>query len=387
MNEVLYREYIRELELDFAKPDSLLNKIKFCSFLVCCGASVELESYPSNNRDFRTGNTGLQLTVGSPLLRALIPFFYMDGNNPVRVRGSYLTGQATIEYDGKEFFEVAVLPEIETGSKNINSEFETLIAAIPEEPYGMRNCYYHSIGKPCGFCILTRKRVHLGPKDLVEAYNRVTQIRGREPQVLLTGGTGSATDRGLSQYVPYIAALRSSFPQARTAIEAAPPKDVYSVDTLIALGIDTFSANIEFFSKKTRKKLLPGKSEIGLEEYKKVLGYCEKAGVKTFSALIAGPEAEEDTLQGVEYLSGIGVPTNLLCLRPFPGSRIGNHPRTSPARFLKVTKEANMIMDQSGLLESLSEAAGCGSCGACSMEMNLYRLSRNSEGEDFYDIN
>lgn len=83
MNKALYEKYVKELKLDFEKPDSLMNKIKLCSYLVCCGASVELKSYPLNNKDFRTGNTGLQLTVGNPYLRALIPFFYMEKDNPI----------------------------------------------------------------------------------------------------------------------------------------------------------------------------------------------------------------------------------------------------------------------------------------------------------------
>jgi len=387
MNEGLYQEYLKELELDFDKPDSLLNKIKLCSFLVCCGASVELESYSLNDKDLRTGNTGLQLAVGTPFLRALIPFLYMNQDNPVKVRGSYATRQAVIEYDGKELFEVSILPELETGSKNINLEFETLIAAIPEKPYGIRNCYYHSVGKPCTFCVLTRKRVHLGPKELVKAYDRIAQKRGIEPQVLLTGGTNRAKDRGLSKYVPYVRELRSNFRKARIAIEAAPPQDASCTDALIDLGIDTFAANIEFFSRENRERLLPGKSEIELEEYKNVLCYCQEANVKTFSALIAGPESESATLKGVEYLTEIGVPTNLLCLRPFPGSRLENYPKTNPAQFLKVTLKAMMIMDQRGLLQELASTAGCGSCGACSMEMNLYRLLKNNEGKHLISSN
>src|SRR4030042_2056571 len=100
MNETPFEKYVDELELDFEQPDSLLNKIKLCSYLVCCGASIELEFYPLNNKDFRTGNTGLQLIVGSPFLRALIPFLYMDKDNPVKVRGSYITKRAVIEYAG-----------------------------------------------------------------------------------------------------------------------------------------------------------------------------------------------------------------------------------------------------------------------------------------------
>ena len=386
MNKALFEKYIDELNLDFGNTDSLLNKIKLCSYLVCCGASIELESYALNNKDFRTGNAGLQLTVGSPHLRALIPFFYVGKDNPVKLRGSYATGRAVIECAGREFFEITVLPDMVTGNENISLEFDTLIAAVPEKPYGIRNCCYRSIGKPCAFCILKKKRVNLGPKDLAAAYGEIAGKTGAEPQVLLTGGNSGRKDRGLLKYIPYVKELRNHFSEVQIAIEAAPPRDVLCLNALIDSGIDTFAANIEFFSAQTKEELLPGKSEIELEEYKQAFSYCQKAHIKTFSALIAGPENEKDTLEGVKYLSQIGVPTNLLCLRPFPGSRLENYPRIDPAKFLEVTKKALMIMEQYDVLDDLSHTAGCGSCGACSMEMNLYRLWKNNRDKEFYDF-
>ncbi len=379
MNTNSLRKYVDELELDFEHPDSLLNKIKLCSYLVCCGASVELDSYPLNDKDFRTGNAGLQLLVGNPSLRALIPFFYMDRSNPVKLKGSYRTKQAVIECQGKDFFQVSILPDAETGNKNINIEFDTLIAAIPRKPYGIRNCYYHNIGKPCAFCILSRKKIDLGPSDLVEAYSKIAEETGVEPQVLLTGGTDFSRDRGLSKYTPYVKQLRTSFREAKVAIEASPPKDPHYLNDLIESGMDTFAANIEFFSARTRKELLPGKSEIGLEEYARTLGYCVEAGVKTFSAQIAGPEDDESTLKGVAFLAEIGTPTNFICLRPFPGAALENSPRVDPSWFLEITRKAIGIMERHGVMETLANKAGCGSCGGCSMEMNLYRLMKNGE--------
>jgi len=159
------QSYVEELDLDLQRTDSLLNKVKICSYLVCCGASVELGSYGWAERDFRTGNTGLQLFVGTPELRALIPFLHIDGDNPVRVRGDYATGKAVVVYADRELFEVTVRPEIETGNVNINLEFDTLIAAVPEQPYGTRSCWYHEVGRPCAFCILEAKQVDLGQRE------------------------------------------------------------------------------------------------------------------------------------------------------------------------------------------------------------------------------
>ncbi len=383
--EIPYGEYINELKLDQVESDSLLNKVKLCSFLVCCGASVELESYPVHGKDYRTGNSGLQLSVGTPLLRALVPFFHMDEGNPVKLRGNYATGEAVVEYAGKELFGVTIVPDVEAGNQNVNLEFDTLIAAVPEEPYGMRSCCYHTAGKPCSFCVLGAKTVHLGPQDLVDEYERISIEKGTEPHVLLTGGTSAARDRGLSKYVPYVRELHRRFRDARVAIEAAPPQDVSCLDTLIDLGMDTFAANVEFFSEDARESLLPGKSAIALDEYENALAYCKSANVRTFSAMIAGAEDEAETLKGVEFLAKIGVPTNLLCLRPFPGATLQNHARVDPAWFLEVTSRAVRIMDGYGVLEDLADTAGCGSCGACAMEMNLYRLLREGQAEDLLD--
>ena len=329
----LYEQYVEELNLDFDAPDCLSNKIKICSFLVCCGASVDLEGYPSHNKDFRTGNAGLQLLVGNPNLRALIPFFYMDRDNPVEIRGSYLTRQAIIKYGGKELFDVEILPDVITGNSNINLEFNTLIAAIPNEPYGTRSCHYHTIGKPCSFCVLTEKEVHMGPTDLVEAYNEVADNTGVEPHVLLTGGTSPDDDRGLSKYLPYIEELHSFSSNTRIAIEASPPRNISSLNDLIDKGMDTFAANIEFYSEENRQNLLPGKSEIALEEYTEVLKYCNEAHVKTFSALIVGPEKESNCLDGVEFLARNKVPTNFICLRPFPERPLKDIPGLIRLRF------------------------------------------------------
>ena len=373
-----YEDYLQQLELDFDRPDCLSNKVKLCSYLVCCGATVELGGYERDDKDLRTGNSGLQLLVGHPQLRALIPTAYMNGENPVMIRGN-ADGQAVLEYAGVEFFPVEVLTEQNTGNSSISAEFDTLIAAIPNEPYGVRSCLFHKVQTPCAFCVLTEKIIPLGPPDLVAAYDRVTAGSGSAPQVLLTGGTEPGADRGLAKYLPYVVELRREFPNARVAIEASPPENPSSLDPLIEAGMDTFAANIEFYSGQTRRDLLPAKSRIPLDAYRNALRYCNRAGVRTFSAVIAGPEGEADTIRAVEFLADAGTPTNFLCLRPFPGAALADSPRVNPSWYLRMTCEANAVMARHGVLDDLAATAGCGSCGACSMEMNLYRLAQHRD--------
>ncbi len=370
-----FDRYLQELDLGIEHPDCISNKVKLCSYLVCCGAAVDA-GVRGADRDPRTGNSGLQVLVGHPLLRALIPTSFMDDENPVRIRDSGSSLVGVVEYAGKDLFSVDFLPDVDTGNPNLSLEFNTLIAAIPNEPHGKRSCDFHATGTPCAFCALEDKQIDLGPEDLVSSYRSVTAQTGVAPQVLLTGGTSQEPDRGLSKYLPYVEALRSAYPDARVAVEASPPQVPALLQPLIDAGMDTFAANLEFYSHRTRVELLPGKSGMGLAEYAASLAYCRDAGLRTFSAVIAGPESEPDTLRAVEFLASVGTPTNFLCLRPFPGAALANQPRVNPAWFLKMSGQANTIMDSHGLLDDLACTAGCGSCGACSMEMNLYRLGR-----------
>ncbi|UCC60389.1 MAG: hypothetical protein JSV02_00755, partial [Dehalococcoidia bacterium] len=62
-----------------------------------------------------------------------------------------------------------------------------------------------------------------------------------------------------------------------------------------------------------------------------------------------------------------------------------DHARVNPAWFLQVTSKAVQIMDRHGVLDELSHTAGCGSCGACAMEMNLYRLLRDGQARELLD--
>jgi uncharacterized radical SAM superfamily protein len=372
MNEKILNQYISELNLDFRKPGCLANKVKICAYLVCCGASVDLGLNFSNKKDKRTGNSGVQLYVGNKQLRALVPFSYINKENPIKIIGD--NKSAIVEYNGIKLFRVSLVPEVKIENQNVNMDFETLIAAIPQIPNSTRACYYQEIKKACAFCALKRDKIMLSPKTLLAAYKQALKKTGRRPKILLTGGNDFSLDRGLSKYIPYVKEVREFDGKAKIAIEAAPPKELENMKKLANLKIDTFSANLEVYSDKSRNEFLPGKSEIKINEYKNIFNYNKKNGVKVFSVLIAGLEDEQDTLDGIRYLSEIGVPTNLLCLRSFPGSSLENRERINPVWFLGITKKAIYMMDKKGLTNKLSETSGCGSCGACSMEMNLYRL-------------
>jgi hypothetical protein len=43
-------------------------------------------------------------------------------------------------------------------------------------------------------------------------------------------------------------------------------------------------------------------------------------------------------------------------------------------------------MERYAVLDGLSSTAGCGSCGGCSMEMNLIRLLKNNKDKELYNF-
>jgi len=374
MKKNIFNQYISDLNLDFKRPSCLSNKIKVCSYFVCCGASVDSILYGNNKKDLRTGNSGIQLYVGNKQLRALIPFSFISKGNPIKIKSSGNKKNAIVEYKGVKLFTISIIPETKVGNNSINLEFETLIAALPQSPNGVRTCFYQEIKKACAFCALKKSKIPLNPSALALAYAKVFKKTGRRPQILLTGGNDFSIDRGLAKFIPYIEKVRTVDRKVKIAIEASPPKDVVELKKLANLKIDTFSANLELYSDNCRNEFLPGKSEIKINEYKKIFNYCKENKIKTFSVLIAGLEDGKDTLIGAKYLSNIGVPTNLLCLRPFPGSILENHRKINPAWFLAITKKVIAAMDKKKLLRKLSRTSGCGSCGACSMEINIYRV-------------
>ncbi|OGF31651.1 hypothetical protein A2533_02775 [Candidatus Falkowbacteria bacterium RIFOXYD2_FULL_35_9] len=376
MKEKILNQYISELNLDFKNPCCLANKVKICAYLVCCGASVDLGLDLSNKKDKRTGNSGIQLYVGNKQLRALVPFSYISNDNPIKIKMIGNKKHAIIEFDGIKLFRVSLVPEIKIRNQNVNMDFETLIAAIPQIPNSIRGCCYQEVKKACAFCALKKDKIMLSPTTLLSAYKQVINKTGRRPKILLTGGNNFSLDRGLAKYIPYLKKLREFDGKVKIAIEASPPKELENMKKLANLKLDTFSANLEVYSDRFRNEFLPGKSEIKVNEYKNIFNYNKANGVKVFSVLIAGLENEQDTLDGIRYLSEIGVPTNLLCLRSFPGSSLENRERINPVWFLGITKKAILLMDKKGLTNKLSKTSGCGSCGACSMEMNLHRLTK-----------
>lgn len=110
-------------------------------------------------------------------------------------------------------------------------------------------------------------------------------------------------------------------------------------------GIATMSVNLELYNENLRKKYIPEKAVIGIENY---LLFIRKA-VSVFgqgkirSSLVVGLEDKADTLAGVRILADCGCLPVLSAFIPAQGTFMERYPRPEAGFLLEVVHEAAAI--------------------------------------------
>lgn len=134
---------------------------------------------------------------------------------------------------------------------------------------------------------------------------------------------------------------------------STPPENTGILDDLLRSGITEVGFNLELFNRKMANQLMPGKGSINQSQYLKAFEYStclwgKEGNVR--SLLIVGLEPIKDTLEGVKYLSRLGVMPILSAFRPLPKTPLSNF---VPPDFnvlyyvwneaLKICKESKLI--------------------------------------------
>ncbi len=102
-----------------------------------------------------------------------------------------------------------------------------------------------------------------------------------------------------------------------------PPENLEDMDVWKSSGITEVAFNIEVFSDKIARKVMPGKARIPRSKYisaliKATQVWDSKGSVR--SVLIAGLEPTESTLECVKLLASIGVAPVISIIRPVSGT-------------------------------------------------------------------
>lgn len=339
----------------------------------------------------RTGNAGLQVKLGEqriPLNVAVYKKFCME--SPYFLAYSQQGNLGVLDVRDNSFIDVycpGVAPswyEYEIESHHQKAQIGSFIllegdfTAITSITTG---CLYFNMGKPCAFCaigadtisdndIRLRENMILSGLSVVVEDSSITNFH-------LTGGNTLDSDRGASSYIKYVDVLRKKRRDARIAVEIPPPEESVQKDVFYKLksaGTDSITINMEFWDDDIRQKLMPIKGNIPKTDYLSAFHTALEifGSNKVTCGFIVGIENISSTYKGIDYLTDLGVVTEVYPFKPNSGSLMENHSITATDDIVRVSLYANSAMQVHGIAPN--ECSGCVKCGACGLTQELIAI-------------
>lgn len=203
-------------------------------------------------------------------------------------------------------------------------------------------CYYKEKDIGCKFCDVENKKNDFTIdiiKSAIELYSQCDNIN----HYLIGGGSDDPTSTfdSIFEIVKY---LRGKT-QKKISIMTTPPNENRIIKKLKEYGVNEVIYNIEIFDRNLAKKFMPGKGSIPLTRYtqalKKSIDIFGKGNVR--SMLILGLESRESFLNGIEYLSDLGVYPTISLFKPINNTPLSCYLPPSNKDILFLYKEAQNI--------------------------------------------
>jgi len=233
----------------------------------------------------------------------------------------------------------------------------------------------------CQFCAIeqsledARTLVRKTPDQVAEVAEAAVRLDGVN-QLVMTTGTPNSDDRGARVMAETAAAVKR-----RVAIpiqaQCEPPEDPIWFERMKQAGIASLGMHLEVIEPDVRRRILPGKSEISLEQYytafEQAVAVFGRGQVSTY--LLAGlGDSAESLIQCSDKLIGLGVYPFVVPFVPISGTPLEQHPAPSTDFMVQVyTAVAAGLRDSDISAEAM--AAGCAKCGACSA-LSLFETER-----------
>jgi radical SAM protein (TIGR04043 family) len=253
----------------------------------------------------------------------------------------------------------------------------------------VQHCDYFDEGAQCRFCSLPVS-LELGhtvlrksPEQFLTVL-KAAESEGRASHLTLTIGSPNRPDRGISDYVEFVAALRR---QTSVPIHAQiePPTPLDQLEALREVGVDTVGIHIETFEDTLRRRFCPGKfKHASFADYRtawtRAVDLFGRGQVTTFVLLGLG-EHPAKVHAGFRTCVDLGViPLPVPC-RPNPGSQL-EHFLPTYVNHLEQTVNAYLdcarLLHQAGLNPS-AHRAGCLRCSGCTAIGEAYRVTETAE--------
>ena len=232
----------------------------------------------------------------------------------------------------------------------------------------------------CQFCAIEQSiddgaLIRKTPEQVAEVAEAAVRLDGVK-QLVMTTGTPNSDDRGARLMAETAAAVKRRVDLPIQG-QCEPPEDPRWYQRMKDSGIDSLGMHLEVVEPAVRRRILPGKSELGLERYYEAfadaVAVFGRGEVSTY--LLAGlGDSKEALLACSRRLIDIGVYPFVVPFVPISGTPLERHP-SPDSSFMVDVYQGVAEMLSAGDLRSEQMSAGCAKCGACSALSLFEQLS------------
>jgi radical SAM protein (TIGR04043 family) len=233
----------------------------------------------------------------------------------------------------------------------------------------------------CQFCAIeqsledSRTIVRKTPEQIAEVTEAAVRLDGIK-QLVMTTGTPNSDDRGARLMAETAMAVKNLVDIPIQA-QCEPPEDPIWYSRMKQAGVDSLGMHLEVVEPEVRRRILPGKSEITLDDYyrafEQAVAVFGRGQVSTY--LLAGlGDSAESLITCSEKLIELGVYPFVVPFVPISGTPLEDHPAPSTDFMVEIySAVATRLRDSD--ISSEAMAAGCAKCGACSA-LSLFETER-----------
>lgn len=244
----------------------------------------------------------------------------------------------------------------------------------------VQTCIRYDPDKRCRFCSIEAS-LEAGstiavkrPEQLAEVAEAAVRLDG-VGQMIMTTGTSAAKDRGARHLARCVAAVKAAVPGLSIQVQCEPPGDLAAITDLRTAGADSIGIHVESLDDEVRRRWMPGKSTVPLDEYRaawrEAVRVFGRNQVSTYLLVGLGEDPDE-LVAGAEELIAMGVYPFVVPFRPLAGTlAVDEDNMHAPlATVLEdVTSRVAAALRTAGM-RGADQKAGCAACGACSALQN-----------------
>lgn len=204
------------------------------------------------------------------------------------------------------------------------------------------------------------------PAQLAEVAEAAVRLDGVR-HLVMTMGTLNETDKGARYMARCVRAVKAVV-DVPIEVQFEPPDDLDVLVEVKEAGADSVGIHIETFDQAVRRRVMPGKARIDVEEYfaayRRAVEVFGEGQVSTYVIVGLG-ESSESVIAGCQRLVDIGVIPFVVPLRPIKGSEMQDVAAPSADVMVRIYEAVAEMLDRRGMYLEHSKA-GCVLCGGCS---------------------